>query len=76
MVGVNYKILRYTGLLLIFLFLISCDNDEDTKPDTKASFEAIVDGESVSLIENDSISNPDTYINMNCLSNHIAKSNG
>jgi hypothetical protein len=56
--------MRYTALILIFLFLISCDNDEDIGPDNKASFEAIVDGEEVSLIESDSLTNLDTYIKM------------
>jgi len=56
--------MRYTALVMIFLFLISCDNDEDIGPDTKASFEAIVNGEGVSLVESDSLTNPDTYIKM------------
>jgi len=61
------KTMRYTALILIFLCLISCDNNEDIGPDTKASFEAIVDGESVSLVENDSLTNPDAYIKLSNL---------
>lgn len=56
--------MRYTALIMIVLFLISCDNNEDVGPDTKASFEAIVDGQSVSLVENDSLTNPDIYIKL------------
>lgn len=44
--------------------MISCENDEDTWCDTKASFEAIVNGEGVALVESDSLTNPDIYIKL------------
>jgi hypothetical protein len=62
MFGARYKILRYTSLILILLLLISCGNDEDIGLDTKASFEAIIDGEEVYLVESDSLIYPGTYI--------------
>lgn len=67
MFDANFNILKHNALIMIFLCLISCDNNEDIGPDTKASFEAIVDGESVSLVESDSLTNPDTDIKLSNL---------
>jgi hypothetical protein len=57
--------MRYRALMMLLFFLLSCNNNEDIEPDTKALFEAKVEGEEVYLVESDSLTNPDTYIKLN-----------
>jgi len=57
--------MRYRAFFIVFLCLIACEKDKDAEIQTKASFEATINGERVSIVESDSLIDVDTYIDWN-----------